>query len=342
MKKTSVVSLFLVALLTLVGFLSWHLRSADVDTVFYLSGLWIFSIVVILLAGNYSLVSALNVAIPWRRYTIWRFIIQLAATLIFSLTCINATYYLFKVNFTTLPPTTDQFLTLNIYGILFLVPVVSIQMGVFLLSRWREAFSHTEQLKRENMRVQLQTIREHIDPHFLFNNLNILSSLIDEENTEAQAFLESFSEVYRYVLLAKKQELVTLQEELEFVDAYIFMLQKRFGHNLNFHMSLKKGGAENLLIPPLSLQLLIENAVKHNQIDEKHALDIFLRTDGEDYLVIQNTYRPQSVPQRKSTKTGLHTLERRYSFYSDLPVQIAKDGEFFTVKIPLLKTEGKA
>mgnify|MGYP006266953265 CR=1 FL=1 len=337
MKRTTVISVFLVLLLSIVGGLSWYLREAGLDTVFYLSGLWILSVVAVLLAGNFSLIKILNVALPWRSYTVWRFVIQLFSSLIFSLTCINATYYLFKINFTDLPPTNDQFMLLNIYGLLFLVPVVSLQMGVFLLNRWRETYRNAEQLKRETMRAQLQSLREHIDPHFLFNNLNILDSLIDEKNTDAHAFLESFAEVYRYVLLAKKQELVRLRDELEFVDAYIFMLQKRFGHHLNFHQSLE--AVDDYLIPPLSLQLLIENAVKHNQISSEHGLDIFLSTEEDTYLVVRNTYRPLATPAKNSTKTGLPNIERRYRFYSDLPVQIANDGDFFTVKIPLLQAD---
>ncbi len=339
MKRNTIISIFLAILLVTVGLMSWLLRNADLDMQLYLSGLWIFSVAVVLWLGNVYLVKILNVVVPWRTYNNWRFAIQIFLSLVFSLTCINITYYFFKISFTESPPTDGQFMTLNLYGVLFLIPVVSLQMGVFLLNRWRDAFQQSEKLKRENIKVQFQALKNHIDPHFLFNNLNILSSLITPKNDDAHAFLDSFAEVYRYVLLAKKQELVPLCEELEFVDAYVFMLQKRFGHNLNFHQALDANAGDELLIPPLSLQLLIENAVKHNQIGQGNALDIFLNTEEDDYLVIKNTYRPIEVPTAKSTKTGLETLRRRYEFYSNLPVQVANDGTFFTVKVPLLKAE---
>jgi len=189
----------------------------------------------------------------------------------YSLGCVNLSYILFKNHYTELPPDRDQLILLNIYGIFFLVPVLSIQFGLLFLQKWKKTSVEKEKIQKEQIQTELLALKSHISPHFLFNNLNILSSLIEPSNHEAQEYLERFAEVYRYVLNTRKVELINLKEELKFMDSYRFLLLRRFPKELRFKMNISVD-YQNFLLPPLSLQMIVENAIKHNKLSEHNPL----------------------------------------------------------------------
>jgi len=200
--------------------------------------------------------------------------------------------------------------------------------------QWKKAFVQSENLKREQLHTQFESLKNHIDPHFLFNNLNILSSLIDKKNVQAQIFLDSFADVYRYVLQNKAAELVKVEKELEFLESYVYMLKQRFSGALHLEVAIPEKSKKKY-IPPLSLQMLIENIVKHNVISEDSKLKINVFVEDNRYLVVKNTLK-RKKPDKYSSQSGLKNISKRYNYLSDEVIQIIDDNETFTIKLPLL------
>lgn len=191
-------------------------------------------------------------------------------------------------------------------------------------------------LQKENFQAQLESLKNQVNPHFLFNSLNVLGSLIPKNPDKAVKFVEKLSDVYRSFLDHSPQMLVPLHKELEIVNAYMYLLDTRFGEAIRFEIAVPEEKL-SLQLPPGALQMLIENAVKHNVATMRKPLVIKIYTD-ENNLIVSNELqlRKENVP---STKTGLANIQSRYAFYTEEKVQIEKHGKRFTVKLPLLKVE---
>jgi sensor histidine kinase YesM len=181
--------------------------------------------------------------------------------------------------------------------------------------------------------AKFESLKNQIDPHFLFNSLNVLSSLIEENPENAQRFTTSLSKIYRYVLEQKDKELVTLEEELAFAKTYMNLLKMRFENSLFYEMPTTAISAEAKVVP-LSLQLLLENTVKHNVVSEQRPLHIRIYVEG-DYLAVQNDYQKKEVLQERQG-VGLQNIINRYGIITNRKVLIAQNEQTFTVKIPIL------
>jgi hypothetical protein len=187
-----------------------------------------------------------------------------------------------------------------------------------------------------NASAQFETLKNQIDPHFLFNSLNVLSSLIEENPENAQRFTTSLSKIYRYVLEQKDKELVPLQEELDFAKTYMKLLTIRFENSLTYSLP------ETLIDPeakvvPLSLQLLLENTIKHNIVSDMQPLHISISVEG-DYLVISNNLQKKDV-LKSGEGVGLKNIVSRYAILTSKQVNIESDTSSFKVKIPILTKE---
>lgn len=214
--------------------------------------------------------------------------------------------------------------------------VSAIYEGVYLYDRWRESVIEQERLRRETIESQLEGLRSQVNPHFLFNSLNTLVCIIPEDPGRAVHFVRKLSKVYRYILEIRDQKLISLRDELRFLDAYIFLVKERFGDNLEINISISEALFEEKIVP-LSLQMLFENALKHNIISSEHPLTIEVFVDGRRLVVRNNLQRKhQEIP---STRIGLENIKSRYAFYSEAPVEISEMDGCFVVKLPLLQTE---
>ena len=191
-------------------------------------------------------------------------------------------------------------------------------------------------LQKENFQAQLKNLKDQVNPHFLFNSLNVLSSLIQQNPGKATEFTEKLSDLYRLFLKNSDQQLIPLEKELEVVNAYIYLLETRFGEAVRFHIDIDSN-LKHLQLPPGSLQMLIENAIKHNGSTRKNPLIISI-TASEATLTICNN-RQARLEEMQSTKTGLENIKRRYSFFSVSKVEITESPANFIVKLPLLKME---
>lgn len=192
------------------------------------------------------------------------------------------------------------------------------------------------ELENEKAQAELQLLRAQINPHFLFNNLNVLSALIKKDITIADEFITRFSKLYRYLLKSKNKDFVSLSEELDFLNDYVYILKKRFGdaYQIDLMHLKKEEGVYSIL--PASLQGLIENAVKHNEGLHAKPLKIEMQILG-DFLVVKNKIRPKFSPI-ESIGSGLKNLNMRYQMLTNTPIKILKENGMFEVHIPLIKS----
>lgn len=203
------------------------------------------------------------------------------------------------------------------------------------LVEWKQAAIETEKMKTERLAGQYQSLKDQLNPHFLFNSLNVLSNLIYEDVDKANGFIEKLAEIYRYVLDAQDEKLVYLTDELKFAKSYLDLQKLRFGDKLQFEIELEE--TADWLIPPLSLQLLLENAVKHNVATAKRPLSIQIIQSG-NRLVVKNNLQKRDLPGDMSG-IGLNNITERYRFFTEKEVEIREELGYFSVSIPLLQSE---
>lgn len=198
---------------------------------------------------------------------------------------------------------------------------------------WRDTISEKEAVKREIVLAEFATLKNQINPHFLFNSLNTLTSLIEEQPALASEFVQKMASVYRYVLTQRDKETAPLHDELKFVESYIYLNKIRFGENFITHIEVDEQNQHKQVIT-LALQMLIENALKHNVISEQRKLELHILVEG-DFLVVKNKIQRKVAPA-DSNGIGLNNIVHRYSFVTDKPVQIEDNGIEFCVRLPLL------
>jgi LytS/YehU family sensor histidine kinase len=220
--------------------------------------------------------------------------------------------------------------------------IISINTGNYLLLNWKNTAIEAAELKikaAENrqaaVEAELQALKLQIDPHFVFNNLSVLSELILEDQQLGYQYAENFSKVYRYLLVNSRKDIISLEEEMKFLNAYIFLIQQRVGNGVVFEIDVDKAH-RNLYLPPLTLQLLVENALKHNKMIKSSPLHIKIYNNDKPELIIVNTLLPIEK-QVNSSGIGIQNIIRRYSLLSDRIPEITKDTKSFKVIIPLIK-----
>ena len=226
------------------------------------------------------------------------------------------------------------------FAIGFLITVI-INMtyeSSYFFEQWKRSLVETESFKKESIQAKYQTLKNQVDPHFLFNNFNTLSSLIDIDVEAAKKFLDEFSEVYRYVLNSHEKEFVSLKTELEFVRAYLFLMEKRHGDALRVNIDVSDNDCEKVL-PPMALQMLLENAIKHNVVSKSQPLVVEIFIENENLLVKNNLQRKKQVYH--STGIGLKNINSRYNYYSSREIEVRETLDSFIITLPLLDQSEK-
>lgn len=216
-----------------------------------------------------------------------------------------------------------------------IVIFLTLMYEVLFLSKERELDTKiVQQLDKELMSAELNSLKGELDPHFVFNSLTTLSHLISVDAEKAQMFTHKLAQVYKYLLINKDRELISLNEEMKFADDYFFLLRMRYDDKLSLSFSIGEY-TEKIMVVPCSLQLLIENAIKHNQFSYEEPLKINIELNGE-YLNVANNLRiKQYVPD--STRIGLLNLSNRYRLIYNKKIIIDKGEDMFVVKLPLIK-----
>lgn len=204
---------------------------------------------------------------------------------------------------------------------------------IYLYKTYQETRLKEQKVIAGTANARFESLKNQIDPHFLFNSLNVLSSLIEENPDNAQKFTASLSKIYRYVLEQKDKELVSLEEELSFAKTYMNLLKMRFENSISYDVE-SNVKIEDAKVVPLSLQLLLENTIKHNIVSEKKPLSIRIYIE-KNYLVVENNLQKKEVLSDRQG-VGLQNIVNRYGLISERKVLIEQTSEFFKVKIPIL------
>lgn len=205
-------------------------------------------------------------------------------------------------------------------------------IGHFLNERYRKSMAEMEKFKKENAEYQFEMLKLQLNPHFLFNSLNTLSSLVYEDAPKAADFIRKLSEVYRYVLDNRDRELVPLAQELDFIRSFTYLLEIRFQGMIEFIFHIDDKDLKKL-IAPMTLQLLVENAVKHNVASRLKPLTVRIISDRRDIIVFNN-YQPKA--DQKGSGMGLKNISSRYAYLTNKKVEIINDKSNFEVRIPLI------
>jgi sensor histidine kinase YesM len=282
--------------------------------------------------GNAWVANLVSKYVSWVESPVKRFFLGIISTIVYT----TLAMYLLTIIFNWITNFDIEFNTETVYfPILITFAISAFMHGKTFLENWRMAALEAESSKKESALARYEALKNQINPHFLFNSLNALTNLVYEDQDKAANFIKQLSEVYRYVLDSREKELVPIADELHFVDSYLYLQQIRFGENLHvkINLSLTKG-----LIAPLALQLLLENAIKHNivSVDDPLHISVF---EEDGFICVENNLQKKSQPLESSTGLGLDNIRSRYRFLTDKEVVIVETEEKFLVKIPLIPDE---
>lgn len=284
--------------------------------------------------GNLLIDKFFNKKLPWFFYAKKRLVYQISVTIFWTIliTAIPLILRFFVADAPTGFPILAFFTF--ILAAIFLAAFNGIYIAINFFNNWKSSLLEIEKLKQEKMRSDYKLLQDQINPHFLFNSFNVLISEINYNPETAISFTRKLSQVYRYVLQSKNHDLISLKDELEFIKSYIYLHQVRVGSSLVYNFNIDENDLE-LNVPPLTLQILVENAIKHNIINTENKLHIAIESEGNKNLLIKNNLSPKKAIE--STQTGLSNIISRYALIGDKKITIQNTGNEFIVKIPLLE-----
>lgn len=205
----------------------------------------------------------------------------------------------------------------------------------YYMERYKNKQLEAEELLRMHTQAELQSIKSQVNPHFLFNNLNVLSALVMKQSQDANHFIEAFSNVYQYILRNQEKELIDLQQELDFLEPYIYLLQHRFPNSIQLNIQIA-AEAKQLQVVPVALQMLVENAIKHNIVSPQQPLQIHITSSDKKQLTVANNLQPKRN-KAASGNVGLANIDQRYAITTGKHIEVQNDGQQFSVSIPLIQ-----
>lgn len=289
--------------------------------------------------GHSYIYGLLDKKYSWQDHLVKRAIFQILAIIAYSATAymvVMVIMYMIVVG--SLPENPVSWgLRSSYIAILVSFTVSLIFVAVAFFTNWRKAQLEAERFKSEMLMYKYEALQNQINPHFLFNSFNVLSELVYEDQKKAVRFITQLSQLFRYVLDSREKELVPVREELEFIQAYIYLLQTRFEDKLTIELDFT--AMEEEMIVPMTLQLLIENCVKHNEISASQPLSIRILRK-EDYIKVENTLQPLPMGA-ESKKTGLSNISQQYKYFTDKGIFITETDHSYAVAVPLIQSERK-
>ena len=222
---------------------------------------------------------------------------------------------------------------IHIIIILITFFITAIHEGIFLFFKWKNSLFVAEKLEKENILANYEALKNQVNPHFLFNSMGVLSSLIQSNTKKALEYIDKFSKTYRYILDVIDKEAVSVKEEMEFINSYIYLQKISFSENLQFSVQIENPGLSKYILP-LSIQIPVENAIKHNEISDKHPLMITI-CEENNYLVIKNNLNFKKN-KSDSQPIGLKNLTDRYKFVTDFQPRFYVQNSMFIAEIPFI------
>lgn len=311
---------------------------------FEILGEWTFTIIYSFFISEFSIIvhKKLDRVLTWKDHPAERLLIEtvinLLVVLLINLLLVYIISHYFELQNLTLATSleekrgTIQNISISVMVALL---IMGINIGIHLINNWKNESIRAAKLGQVILETELQSLKLQIDPHFVFNNLSVLSEIILEDQQLGYEYAENFSKIYRYLLVNSKKDVISLEEELNFLDSYIFLIKNRFGEGVHFEINVDPAKS-NYQLPPLTLQLLVENALKHNQTNKKRSLKIKVYTNAHNQLVVENILIPiENVSE--SSGIGISNIIKRYDLLSNLQPEIMNNGKTFKVNLPLIE-----
>ncbi|RRB07925.1 hypothetical protein EHT25_04460 [Larkinella rosea] len=272
---------------------------------------------------------------PQVRQTWTRMVLALSIHILMSSTVIAFLFYFYKwINFPHYIFDTNRLIWAISFGTIGNLIANIVHESVYTFEKWSQTISETEKLKKANLQSQLDSLKQQVNPHFLFNSLNTLSSLIDEDTDKAELFIEELSSVYRYLLQTNENALTSLRDELTFIESYFHLLKTRYGSGINLDVRIADG-FQDAQLPPLTLQMLVENAVKHNIILADQPLQIRIETIDGGRLTVSNNVQLKNL-RVASNGVGLANIATKYQLLGHGGLEILNTDTQFCVTLPLM------
>ncbi len=290
--------------------------------------------------GHSAIFKYLDEIQPWKKGLVKRGILSIIGVgtyAILAYAIVQSTMYLLFVDDFTITELwtnilNSSFTTVKIaYGVSFVLTFFGFARAMISMELEKE------KLQTEMMTYKYESLRNQINPHFLFNSFNVLSELVYEDQKLAVKFIHQLSDLYRYVLDAKDKELISLKEELKFIESFTFLLKTRFENRVEFNIDVLC--KEDDFIIPMALQLLVENCIKHNEALSNSPLIITIIKEN-DYIKVTNNLQPKQTKE-PSTKIGLSNLKERYEYFNDKKIKVSETESEYSVCIPVLKVSDK-
>ncbi|WP_282035561.1 sensor histidine kinase [Saccharicrinis aurantiacus] len=287
-----------------------------------------------LFANGYIFNSIENHWLSWTKHPVRSLIIAFSITTIYSSIIIWGVNYLWFIVIMKLSLSAFKAFVINIiiseYFVLYVITLFMFARAFF--NEWRTLIISEQQLKQHALELQYKVLSNQVNPHFLFNSLNTLSSLINIDTERAQSYVNKLSSFYRDLLSYRGKDIISLKDEILFVNQYIALQKERFGNNIEVKINIDN--SELYQVIPMTIQMLVENAIKHNQISKDNPLTINIQTIDK-HIKITNNIKPYNKPI-DGEKLGLSNLKERYKYLSNSPFELIKTEEQFIVNVPLL------
>ena len=326
----------ILALIISIVFFEGSLRSLPE---FLMAMTWGFVICITQWLGHSYIYNRLEKKYSWQEHLVKRAIVNSIAIIVYAVFAyLIVSLIIVRIVYGGFPENPISWAVKSSYNAIlvsFGVIIIIVTIGFF--RKWKSSLLEAERFKAEMLRYKYESLQNQINPHFLFNSFNVLSDLVYEDQKKAVIFIKQMSQLFRYVLDSRDRELVPLAEELEFISSFVFLLQTRFEDKLSIKVEMKTEKDE--LIVPMTLQLLIENGVKHNEISTSKPLNIVI-SRHDDYIKVMNNLQLKHVGN-DSKETGLSNIMQQYSYFTDRKIVIDQTEQYYSVKVPVLKTNGQ-
>ena len=308
------------------NFSNWQIKLSFLYTIFIAFIIW---------EGNRFLLFSLRSYFDWIRKPLRKIAVLILSIIFYtvpvSVSLLAGWYKIFSKE-----PVNWNIVTQSALIILIAVTFIThVYETIFLVKESENEMVRNEQLERARAEAELEALKNQIDPHFIFNSLNTLSHLIENNPAKAKQFNDNLADVYRYILQNKARDLVLLREELEFLKSYFLLLQIRFEKAVQLQLNINEEVLDQYLIPPISLQILVENAIKHNEFSEASPLLIQIEMKNDELVVHNQVHR--KVLRKASSKIGLQNLGERYKLTTNKEIVITEEERDFTVRLSILK-----
>ncbi len=286
------------------------------------AGLWTGCLLIVkLLWGKY----------PWEHHPVKHLIVEFFAILTYTLLFSSLLYYT-STQLGFIEKLKTNLIREIFTTVLITFFITTLHESVFFYRQWKYNFSESVKLQNQHLSAKYESLKSQLNPHFVFNSLNNLASIVDD-NPLAVEYINQMSSYLRYMIKSNNEELVTLEEEMDMLKKYIYLHKIRFGDIFNVDIDIPEAYLYYKL-PPLTLQMLIENCIKHNVISKNKPLYIQIKT-GKDAIIIKNNRNPKLTTE--STGQGLNNIKERYKYFTTREIDISDTTDFFMISIPVLE-----